>query len=113
MSALAQKTAGAPKENIVQNQGESLIPQWYSKGIPPVEVLLYNFEYSNGICTYDLPGRLWETRGAICHTTRPMCVFRFINRVHNAVKGPSQNKAQLLNSSEHPPIHCCQFFSYV
>ena len=58
MSALAQKTAGAPKENIVQNQGESLIPQWYSTGIQPVEVLLYNFEYSNGICTYDLPGRL-------------------------------------------------------
>ena len=27
---------------------------------------------------YDLPGHLWETRGAICHTTRLMCVFKIV-----------------------------------
>ena len=28
--------------------------------------------------TYDLPGHLWETLGAICHTTRLMCVFKIV-----------------------------------
>ena len=56
----------------------SLFTNQKATSFPRSLSLLRGSEYSNGICTYDLPGHLWETRRAICHTTRPMCVFKIV-----------------------------------
>ena len=58
----------------------------------------------------DSIGSKWQEIRILVTATLVLTFFIILNQDKiNAVRGPTRNKALIPNSSEHPPIHCCQF----